>query len=120
MRRDFEITVIRSDGEYFVNGEVKAGTTLFVSAQRGTELTIADAGAVDVWLDGKYVGLLGAAGSAVERMGITPDVFEGREVLPETAEAAASPPAGTAPSAPAATPATTPAAPPAGGTAQPE
>ncbi len=112
MRRDIQTTVVRSDGQFFVNGTVPAGTALLVSPSDGTVLTSEDGGAYDVYLDRAYVGLLAPEGTPVTRADVTPSAFEGRPVLvPAPGEAPAS---GETPAGPARAPSAEPATPPAG------
>jgi cytoskeleton protein RodZ len=111
-RREGFLTIAGSDSRQpYINRILTAGDAYRVPNKRGLVMQLSDAGALDVMLDGKFIGRAGADGLALKDFELSPEVY-GAAAGPPRRE-----PAAVEPALPQAAPAPTPPASPAGGTA---
>lgn len=94
----------------YINRTLEAGDSYRVPNKSGLALSISDAGALDVILDGTFIGRAGADGAAVTDFALSPEAYGAPAERPAAAPAPAAEPAAAEPApAPAATPASPPA-----------
>lgn len=106
-RRPTLLTVASSElrNTIFINRTLEAGDSYRVPNKSGLLLSIADAGAIDVILDGVFIGHAGADGAAVTDFALSPEAYGAPAARPDAPPAPASEPASQPATGPAAEPA---------------
>jgi cytoskeleton protein RodZ len=78
MRQSTRVLVQGSDGTVFINRTLNAGDSYMVPNQTGLTLTTADAGAVEIDLDGAAMGTAGTSGQIGETLSLDPQSIADR------------------------------------------
>jgi cytoskeleton protein RodZ len=78
MKQSARVLVQGDDGTIFINRTLNAGDSYMVPNQTGLTLTTADAGAVEIDLDGAAMGTAGASGQIGETLSLDPQAIADR------------------------------------------
>ncbi|MCC6918879.1 MAG: helix-turn-helix domain-containing protein [Alphaproteobacteria bacterium] len=108
-RRAAFLTIGGSDSRQpYINRTLALGDSYRVPNKRNLVMQLSDAGALDVMLDGAFIGRAGADGAALKDFALSPEVY-GAAATPPASAAPASPQPEAGPAEPAPVPATPPA-----------
>lgn len=72
------VTVRGTDGELYINRDLKPGDIYRVPNLTGLNLAVADAGAIDIELDGQQLGPVGQPGQVLGRVSLNPQALMDR------------------------------------------
>src|SRR5262249_25033193 len=78
MKQTTRVLVEGADGTTFINRTLNAGDSYMVPNTTGMTLTTADAGAVEIDLDGTSMGAAGNSGQIVETLSLDPQAIADR------------------------------------------
>jgi cytoskeleton protein RodZ len=110
-RREGFLTISGPDSRQpYINRQLTPGDAYRVPNRRGLTMQLSDAGALDVILDGKFIGRAGADGVALTDFALSPETYGAPASAPRT-EPTSAEPAETLPATPAAPPVTPPVTP---------